>query len=133
MGDISRNLSRYEFECPCGCETDTVDYELVEVLQRTVNDFQVMYPDYDVAIHINSGCRCPDYNATIDGASPNSKHTIYRAADFYLYDKKSQAHIDDDKVYEYLDKIYATRFGIGRYNGRTHLDTRSTKARWDSR
>ena len=34
MGDLSKNLSRAEFKCNCGaCDYDTVDYELVAVLQ----------------------------------------------------------------------------------------------------
>lgn len=31
---LTKNFSRYEFDCPCGCGTQMVDPELVEKLQR---------------------------------------------------------------------------------------------------
>jgi len=138
MGDLTKNLSRWEFECPCPCGVDTVDFELPTVLQKCINHFQEKYPSYDVGVHINSGNRCVAYNATIDGASPTSKHTEYRAVDFFLYDKNSGSYktgvrIHADEVADYLEDKYPFKYGIGRYNGRTHLDTRSTRTRWDSR
>ena len=138
MGDLSESLSRYEFKCPCGCNIDTVDYELVEVLQDLVDHFQGVYTNYNVGIHINSGNRCKEYNTTINNASPTSKHTEYRAADFFLYNKKSGNYIKGTKippesVAKYLEHKYTNKFGIGRYDNRTHLDTRTIKARWDNR
>ena len=134
MGDLTENLSRHEFECPCGCGTDTVDIALPGILQMCVYVFQERYPNMEIGIHINSGNRCPAYNATIPGASETSKHTIYRACDFYLYDKITGHHINDDEVADYLEERYKNKYGIGRYNGRTHFDNRSgPAARWDMR
>ena len=31
---LTKNFSRYEFDCPCGCGTQMVDPELAEKLQR---------------------------------------------------------------------------------------------------
>lgn len=133
MGDLSKNLSRSEFKCPCPCQVDTVDYELVVALQGVVDYFQAKYPDYDVGIHINSGNRCSDYNKTIPSASITSKHTEYRASDFYLYDKKTGNRIPEDDVADYLETKYYNKYGIGRYRGRTHIDTRAQMSRWDRR
>ena len=33
MGDISKNISRHELECHCGCGFNTVDYSLVIAIQ----------------------------------------------------------------------------------------------------
>ncbi len=137
MGDITKNLSRSEFACPKS-GIDTVDYELALVLQDCVDYFQQKNPDKEISIHINSGNRSPEYNATIAGASKTSKHTEYRAADFFLYNKKTgifstAIHINESDVADYLEHKYSEKFGIGRYVGRNHLDTRSDPARWDKR
>jgi len=133
MGDLTRNLSRHEFACPCGCGVSTVDIALVPAMQECVDDFQVRYPEMKVGIHLNSANRCPEYNATIEGASATSKHTWYCAVDFYLYDKLTGTRISDDEIADYLESRYPDKFGIGRYIGRTHFDTRTDKARWDRR
>jgi len=138
MGDLSKSLSRWEIECPCGCNEDTHDHVQVQNLQDCVDHFQDKYQDKKIAIHINSGNRCPEYNSTIKGASRTSQHTHYKADDFFLYDKntgdyKTGDHIDDDEVADYLESKHSDSCGIGRYNGRTHLDSRSTMTRWDRR
>ena len=40
MGDLTRNFSRNEFKCKCECGFDTVDYELVTILQDSVEYFE---------------------------------------------------------------------------------------------
>jgi hypothetical protein len=48
--------------------------------------------------------------------------------DFWIKD----VHADD--VADYLESKYPSKYGIGRYVGRTHVDVRSDKAyRWDYR
>ena len=135
MGDLTKNLSRSEFACPCGkCGIAVADFELVNVLQECVDDFQFDYPHMEVAINLNSANRCPAYNATIPGASPDSQHTKYIAVDFYLYDKVFNDRISDDEVADYFDKKYPDKYGIGRYKGRTHFDVQfGMKRRWDNR
>jgi len=75
MGDLSKNFSRKEFECKCGCGFSTVDPTLVIFLQKVRNDIKR-------PIIILSGCRCPDYNLLV-GGTPNSFHTQGKAADIY--------------------------------------------------
>lgn len=119
MGNLSKNFNREEFECSCGCGFNTVDYELVNVLEDVREKF-------GKPITINSGCRCDDYNRSIGGAY-ESKHKYGIAADIVVGDT------DADVVYFYLEDKYKDKYGVGRYNGRTHIDVRREKARWDSR
>ena len=120
MGKISENFSREEFICKCGnCGFATVDVELIDVLE------DVRY-HFDEPITINSGCRCKAHNEA-EGGSSRSKHLEGIACDF----KVRNFHADG--VAAYLEDKYPDKYGIGRYNGRTHIDVRSIKARWDNR
>jgi len=119
MGDLSKNLSRLEFSCQCGCGFDTVDYELVIVLQDTRDHF-------GEALTINSGCRCMKHNGN-QGGSKKSQHIIGRGADIRIN------NVPSDIIADYLEEKYPDTFGIGRYSGRVHIDTRKIKARWDNR
>lgn len=120
MGDLARYFSRSEFACRCGCGLDTVDAELLEVLV----DLRSWAGG---AVQINSGCRCPAHNRRV-GGSTGSQHLYCRAADIVVSGKTP------DQVADYLDDLYSDRYGLGRYNTFTHIDTRTAgPARWDLR
>lgn len=108
-----------EFVCKCGCLMDGIDPELLYVL----TDIRKWF---NKGVLIISGCRCLSYNVSI-GGSHTSQHLFGKAADFKVLG------IDQDKVADYLECKYPNKYGIGRYKGRTHLDVRATKARWDKR
>ena len=55
MGDLSKNFSRSEFECSCGCGFDDVSVELVELLQEIRDEIEE-------PIAITSACRCKEHN-----------------------------------------------------------------------
>jgi len=146
MGDLSQRLSRHEFACNCGCGFDTVDYELVSNLEQIANHFLMM--DTDVVrtiLHINSGNRCVAHNDEVllkyDSdyvpGSSRSQHLHGRASDFRLSAVKEDGTtviISPNVVADYLEERYRGVHGIGRYNGRTHYDTRTNgPARWDTR
>jgi uncharacterized protein YcbK (DUF882 family) len=65
-----------EFQCKCGrttCTAPAVDPELIrrlDIIRERVHH----------ALIVNSGVRCPVYNAMVGGA-PNSAHLTGRAAD----------------------------------------------------
>lgn len=114
---LSANLSREEFKCKCGqCDFDTVDKELVDVLQHIRTYF-------GKPLIITSGNRCPEYNEQIGGAK-TSYHIRGRAADFYING------VDHKELQRYLLETYPNRYGIGCYDTFTHLDTRTGKGRW---
>ena len=128
MGDLTANLSRHEFDCECGCGFDTVDVELAYALQDVTDEFKRRYPMDDVRLYISGPNRCVGHNRRV-GGSENSQHTLGRAADFYL--TASYRPIPDDDVADYLEQKYPGKWGVGRYVGRTHLDTRTNgPARW---
>ena len=123
---ISDNFSRSEFQCGC-CDKATVDVSLVEVLERCRSHFVKARPDLKISISITSGHRCADHNKAVKGAR-SSRHLDGLAADFVV------RGVNADDVADWLESNYPDRFGIGRYTGRTHLDTRSDgPARWDYR
>lgn len=72
MGDLSKNFSRREFACPCGCGFDQIHIELVKRLQKIREKHGPLV--------INSGCRCERHNGRIGGA-PESSHLAGWAVD----------------------------------------------------
>lgn len=118
MGDLTKNLSRHEFACKCGCGYDTADTETVQVIQEVCDEF-------DCSVIINSGCRCAEHNEAVGGAK-SSQHLKGRAADCNFIGVSPSA------VYFFLESNYPDRFGFGRYSSFVHIDTRSNgPARWD--
>lgn len=118
MGDLTKNFSRYEFACKCGCGFDTVDFETLAALQA-VRDY------YNQPITVTSAARCAAHNAKV-GGKPNSQHLLGRAVDFTV------AGVRHHEVQAYLAMKYVGKMGIGRYATFTHFDTRSGPAsRWD--
>lgn len=118
MGDISKNFSRNEFSCRCGCGFDTVDAELLWVLQQ-IRDH------YGKPVVITSGCRCVKHNERVKGAS-SSQHVHAKAADIYI------SEISPKDLFDYLNAQYPDQYGLGFYekNGFVHVDVRTQKARW---
>lgn len=121
MGDLNQYFSRSEFACKCGCGFDTVDSELLKLLTRIREHF-------DVPVHINSGARCWEHHVAIYaklGKEPtaHSQHLFGRAADIVV------DGVPADLVRELAHNIGAQ--GVGGYDDFTHIDSRSTGiARW---
>lgn len=117
--EIGSYFNRSEFACKCGCGFDTVDTTLAMVL------------DYVRAgvgrpVIVNSGCRCPEYNAKV-GGSEKSKHMQGRAADISCPD------ILWETLRNKVDKLMEGWGGVGYYQNQNfiHIDTRSgPPARW---
>jgi uncharacterized protein YcbK (DUF882 family) len=79
MGDVSKNFSRREFACKCGCGFNAVDVDLLIGLQKL----------RDIAgesIRINSACRCEAHNKKVGGAA-KSQHKFAKAADIVISGK----------------------------------------------
>ena len=118
MTQFNEYFSRSEFACKCGCGFDTVDAELVEVLTLVREHF-------GVPVTVNSGCRCPQYNASgAVGGTPRSKHLEGRAADIVV------RGVSPVIVHDYLNAKFPNQYGLGSYESFTHIDTRTGKARW---
>jgi hypothetical protein len=132
MGDLTKNLSRSEFACRCGCGFDTVDFKLALNLQDAVNHF-TFYDGIDVRIAITGPNRCVSHNEEVQfeadpdyvPMSSKSQHLYARAADFKLFNRATGEQIDPARVADYLSETYAGKYGVGRYLSYTHADTRT--------
>lgn len=120
MNQISQNFKRSEFACRCGCGGNTVDVQLIEVVQAVREHFGVPFD-------INSGFRCKAHNAAVGGAS-HSQHLLGRAADI----DASSGTLNPSKVAKWVMENFP-HISVGRYNTFTHVDSRSTRVTWDSR
>lgn len=80
MGDLTKNFSRSEFACNCGCGLDDVSIDLVDRLQ-SIRDV------LGVPLRINSGLRCLQHNQAVGGV-PHSAHMRGTAADVAVLDSE---------------------------------------------
>lgn len=119
MGDISKNFSRWEFDCHCGCGGNTADYLLILVLEDLRKHFSGR------TVHIHSGYRCLYHNTNMEPpGSKNSRHMLGQAADVRV------EGVSPKLVHAYLTMRYPNRFGIGEYRTFTHIDVSTLKRRW---
>ena len=88
----SSYFKRVEFQCRCGCGFNTVDVELLAVL----NDLRFSVHE---AIYVNSACRCLEYNRKI-GSNDTSQHVQGKAADIRA------KGITPKEIHEYLNERY---------------------------
>lgn len=116
---ITKNFTRNEFQCSCGCSAQMVDEMLVQKLQtiRTV---------YDTPLKITSGYRCVKHNAAVGGAK-SSKHLYGIAADV----KDPTGKLNPVALAILASNTFG---GVGVYWYGTaafvHVDVRKTKATW---
>lgn len=115
-------VRREDWRCRCGgrfCSGFPAEphEETVAMLQKFADHFggEILW---------NSGLRCRRYNATIPGASPNSRHCLGMAYDFHM------AGVTPDQLAAYGETLMPDRGGIGIYSWGIHLDDRPVKARW---
>lgn len=123
---LSKNISDTEpnVACNCGCGFKKVSTALIDMIQDVRDHF-------NAAVYFNSCCRCFAHNKNV-GGSDGSYHLpdlngACRGADIRV------KGVHENDVADYLEKKYPNSCGIGRYIGRTHLDDRGTKGRWDKR
>lgn len=127
MGDISDNFSRYEMACKCGCGFDTVDYELIPILEKVRVWKGTGYSPTNV-------CRCIEHNEQVQFEA-DENYAPYSSKSQHLFGRA--ADIRDENpglLYDFPDNLYPDRYGIGVYDWGVHIDTRTNgPARWDSR
>ena len=116
---LSKNFTREEFKCPCGCTRQMVDSELVEKMQAVREKL-------GKPIKITSGYRCIPHNAAIKGSS-GSKHRYGMAADWRIVDRSINPVALGIIAAQYFKAV-----GIYWYDGAAmvHTDTRNAKATW---
>lgn len=118
-------VSREDFRCKCGgkycngfpAEPHTKTLELI-------NAFGDHFGGKPV---VHSGLRCQQHNASIPGASPNSKHKLGMAVDFHI------DGVSPEALRDYGEILMPDWGGIGIYPWGIHIDDRPVKGRWDCR
>ena len=118
-----RYFTREEFKCKCGgrfCNGYPVeiDMNMVKIADEIRN--RIGKP-----IQINSGIRCKTHNANVGGVS-NSQHLYGNAADLGCPSGCTPEQMDS-----IAEEIMGNTGGIGIYSWGIHIDTRSTKSRWN--
>ena len=116
------DVSRESWRCQCGGRF--CDGFPVEPSEGTVALLQQFHDHFGKPLIRHSGIRCHGYNATIPGASPNSKHRIGIAYDFHMDGVSPQA------LYDFGDEILGDSGGLGIYSWGIHIDDRPVKGRW---
>ena len=117
---VSNNFKVKEFRCHDGSDPVFIGDELLDVLQDVRDHFGKA-----VNVEDHSAYRTVAYNKKVDGSSSNSRHMYGVAADFHVV---GVAH---KTVYDYLNKKYPNKYGIGLYSWGVHFDSRPTKSRWN--
>jgi len=120
----SRNFTRAELDCKCGCRTPRA---IARELALLAADLERMRGALGHRLAILSGYRCPAHNAAVGGAS-QSQHMTGNAADVSVPAGHQPRYVAAAK------KVLAFRMGgIGVYpGGGVHVDRRGWVARWDS-
>ena len=113
---LSANFKVKEFACTDGSDPIFIDTDLVNVLQKIRTYF-------GKSVTITSAYRTPTRNKAVGGET-YSQHQYGRAADIKV------KGIAPKKVAAYAEKLLPNKGGIGTYSTFTHVDVRSTKARW---
>lgn len=124
MGDLTKNISRSELACKCGCGSDSMDFETVNIVQESCDHFAKVLGVDKVILRLNSGNRCFKYNRSI-GSNDRSQHPQGRAIDYTI------DGVEPLELYNYLNGKYPGQYGMGKYGFFTHIDTRTGRsARW---
>lgn len=115
---MNEYFKRKEFACKCGCGFDAVDAELLDLITA-------IRKAYQSPITITSGCRCPEHNARVGGAS-QSQHRLGKAIDFQV------KGVSPQEVQEFLKEwLPSDKYGLGYGKTFTHLDVREKAARFN--
>lgn len=113
---LSTNFKVKEFACTDGSDPIFIAPDLVNILQKIRTHF-------GKAVTITSAYRTPTKNKACGGTA-YSQHLYGMAADIKV------KGVTPKKVAAYAETLLPKSGGIGIYSTFTHIDVRSTKARW---
>lgn len=120
--DEIKYFKKPEFACKCGKYCNgypvEIDMNMVKIADEIRN--RIGKP-----IQINSGIRCKTHNANVGGVS-NSQHLYGNAADLGC-----PSGCTPEQMASIAEEIMGDTGGIGIYQWGIHIDTRSTKSRWN--
>ena len=118
---LTKNFTREEMACPCGCGQDVVDWYALECLQRFRDALKIPFRP-----NVN---RCPKHNQElIDKGYPASKKSLHMK--HVAFDVPLPDYVEKESAVTLAEDAGFT--GIGLYDWGLHLDTGRTR-RWDYR
>lgn len=117
--NLTTNFKVSEFACHDGSDIVLISEELVTLLQKIRDHF-------GKPVTVNSAYRTAAWNAK-NGGAPKSQHLLGTAADITIHG------VTPLEVAQYAEFLQPKTGGIGVYKSFTHVDVRSSRARWDSR
>lgn len=123
LWDNIRYFKRSEFRCKCGGKYCNgypyeIDMDMVKIADK-------IRTKIGKPITINSGLRCKTHNVNVGGV-PNSQHLHGTAADLGC-----PSGCTPEQMASIAEEIMGNTGGIGIYPWGIHIDTRSTKSRWN--
>ncbi len=122
---MTKNFSKKEFECKCGCE---MPLEVYSNVIKLAGQLQILRDYLNEPITINSAYRCPEHNEKIGGVK-TSQHLLGKAADITI---KNLTPVEVFTIIEDLIDIgVLLQGGLGLYDTFVRTDIRKTKARWN--
>lgn len=98
--------------------------DLVKVDERLLTLLENIRNHVGKPVHLNSGYRSPEYNATLKNASPRSQHCNGKAADIWV------EGVTPKQIADIAECYLGSSGGIGIYKNFTHVDVRTSCARW---
>ncbi len=113
-------VSRESWRCQCGGKF--CNGFPVEPSEKTVALLQKFADHFGKPICRHSGIRCEEYNATIPGASPHSKHRLGMAYDFHI------EGVTPRELYDFGEELLGDTGGLGLYSWGIHIDDRPVNA-----
>jgi len=127
---MTKNFKLKEFKCKgnikgCDCQ---MPLEVYENIIKLSSQLQFLRDYTGRPITVNSGYRCPEYNAKISGSSKKSQHMLGKAADITIQSLKPAEVFMI--IEDLIDMGHMLQGGLGLYDTFVHYDIRKTKARW---
>lgn len=120
--DEIKYFRKSEFACKCGKYCNGYPAEIDMNMVKIADEIRARIGN---PIYINSGLRCKKHNANVGGVS-NSQHLYGNAADLGCPPGCTPA-----QMASIAEEIMGNTGGIGIYSWGIHIDTRSTKSRWN--
>tara|TARA_R100000541_G_scaffold53044_1_gene60907 strand:+ start:455 stop:841 length:387 start_codon:yes stop_codon:yes gene_type:complete len=123
---LTKNFSKSEFECKCGCE---MPEEVLDNIKLLSIQLQFIRDHFNEPIKINSAYRCIKHNQAIGGVS-RSQHVLGKASDIRITGMNSGRVADG--IEHLVSEGCLDIKGLGRYDNFTHVDIRENYARWNN-
>lgn len=122
LWDGIKYFRKSEFACKCGKYCNGYPAEIDMNMVKIADQIRAKIGK---PITVNSGLRCKTHNANVGGVS-NSQHLLGKAADLGCPSGCTPA-----QMASIAEEIMGDTGGIGTYSWGIHIDTRSTKSRWN--